>query len=76
MPGRLSRFVMASAVCMVTLAGALIGIMGIIGIIGIMRGWRHEITRWFAEFCSETVQVCCAAVKYHQQAGARGGSGV
>ena len=27
------------------------------------------------DFCSETVQGCCAAVKYHQQAGARGRRG-
>ena len=56
--------------------GRIIGFIGIIGIIGIMRGWRHEIPRGFACFCKETVQGCSAAVKYHQQAGARGGSGV
>ena len=54
--------------------GRIIGIMGIMGIIGTMRGWRHEIARGFACLCSETVQGGCAAVKYHQQAGARGGS--
>ena len=33
-----------------------------------------KIARGFACLCSETVQGGCAAVKYHQQAGARGGS--
>ena len=42
--------------------GRIIGIIGIMGTMGIMRGWRHEIARGSACFCSETVQGCSAAV--------------